>query len=42
MVSNDAKRSIKDQELITVFSKMTVVSVLCKINFSDAIMEVNS
>ena len=42
MVSTDAETSIMDQELVTVFSKVTVVSVLCKINFNEAIMGVNS
>ena len=42
MVSTDAETSIMDQELVTVSSKVTVVSVLCKINFNEAIMGVNS
>lgn len=33
---------LREQELITVFSKMTVVSVLLQNHFSDAIMGVNS
>lgn len=37
MVLNAAERSITDQELITVFSKVEAISHLGKIIFSDAL-----
>lgn len=36
MVSGAAERATENPELITVFSKMKVVRVLGKVNFSDA------